>query len=110
MKDNKLLKKIEKQDQILEIMFNELYDAINNPKMKHLKVGLGYVRHHRDALQFLEQCYPQHMWKQFDLTGKSVEEFSIDDLWDWRVKIAHIRGYLQCYLEQVLGQANDIAN
>ena len=107
MKDNELRKKVENQDQMLEIIFNDLNDAINNPRMKPLKVGPGYVRKYRDALQFLEECYPQHTWKELDLPDKSVEGFSADDLWDWKDNIAHIRGYLQCYLERALGQGND---
>lgn len=102
MEEEELRKKIKKYDRILEIVFNDLNDAIKNPGMKPLRVGRRYVREYRDALQFLKQCYPQHRWQQFDLPHKSPEDFSADELWDWKVNIAYVRGYFDCYSEHVL--------
>lgn len=88
--------KAKEYDRLMGIVWTDLGQAINNPKQKSLYTGPGYVEYYRETLKFLSEYDSSGNWDKYDLPllDKPAKDLSEDEIWDWKVYIAQIRGYL----------------
>jgi len=99
MKDKKMtkLERIKKYDEIMECLYNALKKAINDPAQKHRYLNIPYnICKYRETIKFIKENYPNYYYKQYDLSllNKEIETLSKDDLIDWQLAVALVRGSL----------------
>ena len=87
----------------MKILYDELAIAINDPTQKHYHVGIQYVRNYQETIKFIKGNYPDYYCRQYDLflLEKKIETLSKDDLIDWQLEAALVKGSLSRIEEEV---------
>ena len=97
------LERIKEYHRLMKILYDELAIAINDPTQKHYHVGIQYVRNYQETIKFIKENYPDFYCKQYDLSllEKKIETLSKDDLIDWQLEVALVKGSLSRIEEEV---------
>jgi len=91
------LERIKEYDEIMGCLYDALEKAIDNPVQKHRQLNIPYnIRKYRETIKFIKENYPNWYQKQYDLSllNKEIETLSKDDLIDWQLEVALVRGSL----------------
>ena len=91
------LERIKEYCRLMKILYDALKKPIDNPVQKHPKLTIPYNIHkYQETIKFIKENYPKYYYKQYNLSllNKEIETLSEDDLIDWQLEVARVRGSL----------------
>lgn len=99
MQDRK--EKAKKYDRLMKIVWDDLGRAINNPRERSIRLGPQWVQNYQETVSFLIKCFPNQRLDNFNLPflNKRVEDLSEEELVNWQLNVAQVRGCLDWVLK-----------
>lgn len=93
--------KAKEYDQLMEIVYNDLDRAIENPQERRIRLGRRWVQNYQETVTFLIKCFPRERLDQFNLPflSKPPQDLSKEELVDWQLNVAQVRGCLDWILK-----------